>query len=198
MNQVQANPGRPAQGAGRSLPSSFMSRLMLLLAWILAWTVIFSAVDFWSIKLYDVCNLSWFQAYRAVMRYGVSWVAPPSFALAENAYFVWMNMYDPDYQMHEWAWYSGNPSNPDGHFNFVWGDGRGGWTKFSMKEWYAVWLFPTALWLFLIILVSKRKQAHLPRDVEGVPALVTLGGLDAALKWPTLPAVQPAPPLDDL
>ncbi len=81
------------------------SRITLigLLLWILGWTVIFSAIDFWSIKLYDICNDSWFEDYRAAMRYGAAWISPPSFALAENAYFVWMNVYDTPHAMHEWA-----------------------------------------------------------------------------------------------
>ena len=60
------------------------------------------------------------------MRYGLAWVSPPSFALAENAYFLWMNTYDGGYTMHEWHFYKGNPWNPDGKFNFVWA--RGAWS----------------------------------------------------------------------
>ncbi len=184
MNQVLATPGRPGQGFAWPFLSSLLSRFMLLLAWILTWTIIFSAVDFWSIKLYDVCNSSWFQDYRAAMRYGASWVSPASFALAENAYFVWMNVYDRDYRMHEWDWYSGNPVNPDGNYNFVWGDGNGGWVRFPMKEWYGAWSVPTGLWLVLLTFISKRKQAITRKNGEALPARLIFWGLADALKWP--------------
>jgi hypothetical protein len=140
--------------------------------------------------------LSWFQGYRAVMRYGASWVSPPSFALAENAYFVWMNMYDPDYQMHEWAWYSGNPTNPDGDFNFVWGDGNDGWIKFPMKEWYMAWLFPTGLWFLLLTFISKRKKAAVQRGIQIIPPRLMFFGLGDALRWLILRGVQEVPGLD--
>ncbi len=132
-----------------------------MLAWIAGWTVLFSGLDFWTIKLYDICNLPWFQTYRSIMRYGVSWVAPPSFALAENAYFLWVNAFDGERTMHEWDFYTGNPVNPDGDYNFVWGNNSGGWTKFPMKVWYSGWLLPTIPWLALFLLLLERKKAFL-------------------------------------
>ncbi len=169
---------------------------MLLLAWILVWTVVFSAVDFWSIKLYDVCNSSWFQNYRAVMRYGASWVSPASFALAENAYFVWMNVYDRNYRMHEWDWYSGNPVNPDGYYNFVWGDGKGGWVRFPMKEWYGAWLLPTGLWLVLLTFISRRKQAAARTDAGPWPGYMLFLGLGDVIRWTFLRTARRTPRLD--
>ncbi len=147
MNQARVNSGQRWRAFTR-LPFKTSSAFLLVwVSWIVVWIVLFSALDFWSIKLYHVCHARWFQEYRAAMRYGASWLSPPSFALAENAYFVWLNLYDPQHQMHEWEWFSGNPVNPDGHFNFVWGDGHGGWVKFPMKAWYEGWAFQTATWL---------------------------------------------------
>ncbi len=148
---------RPSASSNRR-PLAVLLPASLLLFWVVAWTVLFSALDFWSIKLYDVCNAPWFQQYRAIMRYGVSWVSPPSFALAENAYFVWVNMYDRDYRMHEWEWYTGNPVNPDGYYNFVWGTDTGGWMRFPMKEWYGGWLVPTIPWLFGVSFIFLRRR----------------------------------------
>ena len=130
----------------RSYRDSYRSLFPILLAWMFAWTLVFSAIDFWTIRLFQVDKAASFQDYRAVMRYGVSWASPLSFALAENTYFVWLNLFDPQYTMHEWDWYTGNPANPDGHWNFVWG-GAQGWTKFPMWKWYLLWLIPTMPWL---------------------------------------------------
>ena len=169
----------PARGwGGWQLLGPFLQWAAALLIWIIAWTVIFSAVDFWSIKLYDVPRYSWFESYRATMRYGATLVSPASFALAENAYFVWMNMYDRSYHMHEWEWYTGNPTNPDGYYNFVWGDGRGGWTKFPMKYWYGAWLLITLAWLAITASVIKwryhrahgRERERAVRDCSLQPA----------------------------
>jgi hypothetical protein len=144
--------------------SPLVTLFCLILTWILAWTIIFSAIDFWSIKLFQVQEYNWFESYRAGMRYGAAFVSPPSFALAENTYFVWMNLFDPGFKMHEWEWYSGNPANPDGYFNFVWGDGRGHWVRFSMKEWYGRWMIPSTIWLGVITLVfvRRRRRSRLP------------------------------------
>ncbi len=157
MNVVDVRSGALRQAHSRPPAARLGWPIALLLAWVLGWTVIFSAIDFWTIKLYDIPHYSWFEPYRAVMRYGVSWVSPPSFALAENAYFVWMNVYDQNYRMHEWEWYSGNPFNPDGYYNFVWGNGSGGWMRFPMKDWYGIWLLPTVPWLLGIVLWFRRK-----------------------------------------
>ncbi len=160
--QVHNGPKKGRRFGWRFLP--ILVPPAAILGWFLAWTVIFSAIDFWTIKLYDVPHYSWFEDYRAVMRYGASWVSPPSFALAENAYFVWVNMFDQHYHMHEWEFYSGNPINPDGRFNFVWGDGNGGWIKFPMITWYAGWLVPTLAWLAVVLLfLYKKRRAVLVR-----------------------------------
>lgn len=126
-----------------------------LFTWVIAWTVVFSAIDFWTIKLFHVEDAHWFQDYRAVMRYGASWASPPSFALAENTYFVWMQAFDRRRTMHEWEWYSGNPANPDGHWNFVWGDPYG-WIKFPVWKWYLLWSIPTAAWFLGLTFVARR------------------------------------------
>ncbi len=139
--------------------------LTVLLLWIAAWTFLFSALDFWTIKLWDVCNWPGFQEYRSVMRYGVSWVSPPSFALAENTYFFWVNTYDRGYTMHEWDFYKGDPFNPDGKYNFVWGDpNTGGWVKFPMSQWYSGWAVPSAIWLIIVTLVFGRRRWILPGE----------------------------------
>lgn len=137
---------------------------ILLGIWIVAWTIIFSGIDFWTIKLFDVCNRPWFNNYRSVMRYGVSWISPPSFALAENTYFIWVNLFDWNYQMHEWDFYTGNPINPDGHYNFVWGDNHGGWVKFPMIDWYSGWLMPTIPWLVIFTLLFARLRWAVPGE----------------------------------
>ncbi len=162
---VQLNRRSPATKPSRQpfIPTPFRW-LSLLLLWIAAWTFLFSALDFWTIKLYDAGNWPWFQQYRAVMRYGVAWVSPPSFALAENAYFLWVNTYDQGYTMHEWDFYKGNPFNPDGRFNFVWGDSHGGWMKFPMSEWYSGWLIPTIPWFVIVTLVFGRRRYALPGE----------------------------------
>lgn len=156
MNQVNSISRSSAARNRRQL--AWLLPVTVVLVWVVGWTVIFSALDFWSIKLYDVCHASWFQQYRAIMRYGVSWISPPSFALAENAYFIWMNMYDRDYRMYEWEWYSGNPINPDGHYNFVWGTSDGGWMRFPMKEWYGGWLLATIPWLLGVAVIFLRRR----------------------------------------
>ena len=129
--------------------------LSILFAWVVAWTVIFSGIDFWTIKLNHVDEWDGFHDYRAVMRYGASWASPLSFALAENTYFVWMDLFDPRRTMHEWDWYSGNPLNPDGYWNFVWG-GEHGWVRFSMWKWYVLWLIPTVPWLIGVRFIMHR------------------------------------------
>jgi len=161
VKQISSIPAR--RGVGRLLPASYVQWAAGLVLWIMTWTVIFSAVDFWTIKLYNVPQYSWFENYRAAMRYGATLVSPASFALAENAYFIWMNVYDRNYRMHEWEWYTGNPTNPDGYYNFVWGDGRGGWMKFPMKYWYAAWLLVTLAWLTVISSVAIKWRRHRAR-----------------------------------
>ncbi len=152
-----------------------------MLGWIALWTIIFSGVDFWTIKLFDVCHYSWFEEYRAVMRFGVSWISPPSFALAENAYFLWVNAFDPHYTMHEWEFYTGNPANPDGHFNFVWGDDHGGWMKFPMAAWYGGWLLPSVPWFIMVgLFLSGRLNQKRDRAPRTAPA-----GLQPALETVT-------------
>jgi hypothetical protein len=160
--------------------------ILFLLAWVAAWTVIFSGVDFWSIRLYQVCHYDWFGTYRSITRGFASFVSPASFALAENAYFIWMDMYDPRRTMHEWAWYSGDPVNPDGEFNFVWGTSSGGWAKYPMSEWYAQWSLLTFLWLAAVYLGFSRRRNRFkgklqpsspPRASHGIG----LGIRDAAL-----------------
>jgi hypothetical protein len=153
---VDSGPTSAELGQKR-IPALLAVMAWLLMVWVVAWTIVFSAIDFWSIKVLEVQDYRWFQPYRATMRYFASWVSPPSFALAENAYFIWMNVYDRQYKMHEWEWYSGNPVNPDGDFNFVWGDGKGKWVKFSMKEWYGLWLIPSTVWLGLVTLFLIRR-----------------------------------------
>ncbi len=56
--------------------------------------------------------------------------------------------------------------NPDGAFNFVWGDSRGGWVKFPVRDWYLGWLGPTVLWLLLVRFVANepRRLAESMRD----------------------------------
>ncbi len=161
MNQSSFRLNRTRAGLGRNRSASILAILTPpVVIWVVAWTIIFSAIDFWSIRLYQVEQYHWFQEYRAAMRYGASWLSPPSFALAENAYFVWMNMYDRHYKMHEWAWYTGDPVNPDGYFNFVWGDGRGRWVKFPMKVWYGLWSIPSALWFGGVKLASVKLRRN--------------------------------------
>ncbi len=129
----------------------------------MAWTIIFSGLDFWTIKLYDVPHYSWFEDYRATVRYSATLISPASFALAENAYFIWMNVYDHQYDMHEWEWYTGNPVNPDGYYNFVWGNGRGGWMRFPMKEWYATWMLITFIWFAVVWLAFAGWRRRITR-----------------------------------
>ncbi len=144
-----------------SVPAPFQW-LSLLLLWIALWTFLFSALDFWTIKLFDICNWPIFESYRSIMRYGVSWVSPPSFALAENVYFFWVNGFDQERTMHEWEFYSGQPFNPDGDYNFVWGDNHGGWMRFPMSIWYSGWLVPSILWLLGLLIIAGRRQLILP------------------------------------
>ncbi len=132
--------------------------LLFLVTWVIGWTGIFSAIDFWTIKLRSVEHWRYFFQYRGVMANIVAWVSPPSFGLAENAYFYWLNSFDPHYQMHEWAWYSGNPVNPDGDYNFVWGDGKGNWVKYPMVDWYARWGIQTLVWLGLVAFIYRRRR----------------------------------------
>jgi hypothetical protein len=144
--------------------------LALLAVWILTWTVIFSALDFWTIKIYNVPRYRWFEEYRTAVRYSAVLISPASFALAENAYFVWMNTYDPHYHMHEWEWYTGDPVNPDGYYNFVWGNGQGGWVRFPMKIWYGGWLLITVPWLAVVSLVffkwPRASALNAPMELE--------------------------------
>jgi hypothetical protein len=128
----------------------------LVLIWILAWTVIFSGLDFWSIKIYGVQQYSWFQPYRVATEVGGSVVCPASLALAENVYFIWLNVFDTDRTLHEWEWYTGNPVNPDGSFDFIWGDGQGGWIKYPMWKWYGIWLPITLAWFAALAQARRR------------------------------------------
>lgn len=165
MNQSSFRLNRTRARSSRNRLTTLCAVLTpLILTWVFAWTIIFSAIDFWSIRLFEVQDYRWFEEYRAAMRYGASWLSPPSFALAENAYFVWMNVYDRQYRMHEWEWYTGDPANPDGYFNFVWGDGTGKWVRFPMKVWYGIWLIPSALWFGAVTLAFvkwRRDRANI-------------------------------------
>lgn len=161
MEQTQTNQVR--RRAGRLFPTSYRGWATLLVTWVLTWTILFSGLDFWTLKLYDVSHYHWFETYRSAVRYSATIISPASFAFAENAYFIWMNMYDRDYGMHEWAWYTGDPVNPDGYYNFVWGNGRGGWMRFPMKEWYGVWLLITLVWLSIVSLVFVKWRQRVGR-----------------------------------
>lgn len=156
MNEILAVPVH--REISRQWLPTFRGVGPLIILWILTWTVIFSAVDFWSIKIYEVEKYSWFGASRAAIEVGGSLVSPASLAFAENAYFVWMNAFDGDHAMHEWEWYNGDPVNPDGSFNFVWGDGQGGWMKYPMWEWYGVWLLITSAWFAGLARVRLRRR----------------------------------------
>jgi hypothetical protein len=146
--------------SGRSWTS--LRRSLALLAWILAWTLVFSTTDFYTICLFHIDRYSWFQDYRNIMGLTASWISPPSFALAENVYFVWLNLFDPNRTMREWAWYVGNPANPDGQWNFVWGAPHG-WSKYPVLKWYGLWAIPSLLWFVAIdrLILSRAQTAAL-------------------------------------
>ncbi len=65
---VQFNRNGAAKPARRPFIPTPFQWLTLLLLWVTSWTFLFSALDFWTIKLYDAGNWPWFQEYRAVMR----------------------------------------------------------------------------------------------------------------------------------
>ncbi|MGB8644054.1 MAG: hypothetical protein WCF84_02365 [Anaerolineae bacterium] len=136
-----------------------MRRFLATLAlWIVGWTLLFSLCDFASIKVFRAYEYTWFQDYRRAMNDQAAWISPLSFALAENVYFVWVNVFDAARTMHEWDFYSGNPLNPDGKGNFVWGDGRGGWYAYPMTRWYEEWLRRAATWLGVVLAVAGSRS----------------------------------------
>src|SRR5437588_6467517 len=80
-----------------------------LVGWISLWLILFSAMDFWGIRLWQIERAPWFGDYRTAMYEYISWISPASFGLAENAYFIWVNLIDADRQNWEWTFYTGNP-----------------------------------------------------------------------------------------
>lgn len=125
-----------------------------LAIWIVAWTLFFSTLDFWAIRQWKMEQHVWFMDYRTAMYEYVSWISPASFGLAENVYFLWLNLFDRDQQNWEWTFYSGNPFNPDGDYNFVYGSGD----RYPMWRWYRHWLKNFVPWLALIVAYRNRRK----------------------------------------
>ena len=125
-----------------------------LVGWIGLWLLLFSAMDFWGIRLWQIERAPWFGGYRTAMYEYVSWISPASFGLAENAYFVWINLFDAERQNWEWTFYTGNPLNPDGDYKFVYGDGA----RYEMWRWYRHWLKNFVPWLAALLVYHHRRR----------------------------------------
>jgi hypothetical protein len=123
-----------------------------LLVWFGLWVIVFSGMDYWGIRVWQIQRADWFTTYRTAMYEYISWLSPASFGVAENAYFVWLDVFDGQKQNWEWTFYTGNPINPDGAYNFVYGDGA----RYEMWRWYRHWLKNFLPWLGAIIVYRRR------------------------------------------
>ena len=92
-----------------------------------------------------------FEAWRPVREWTAIVLCPPCAPLAENYYFVLMEVQASEDEQAQIlpVHYSGNPLAPDGP-RYWWGQGKGAdWRPVSMLAWYLYWLPYTVLWWWL-------------------------------------------------
>ena len=103
--------------------------------------------QWWSNGVWPAWALGSFTRWSPVREWTAKILCPPCGALAENYYFVLMEIEaGTDEQNSVLPVHYSNPLAPDG-FRFWWGQGTGReWRPVSMLAWYLYWLPYTVLW----------------------------------------------------
>ena len=107
----------------------------------------------WHYGRWPAWALGNFTNWSALRTHLGTLVCPPCAAMAENYYFVLMEIEASELEqgdvLTKHSPYSGNPLAPDG-LRFWWGQGPNEpWRPVSMLAWYLYWLPKTVLWWWL-------------------------------------------------
>lgn len=128
---------------------------IILMTWLLAnmdWQPIHYA--WWHNGQWPAWALGSFGAWSNVRTVAALVLCPPCGALAENYYYVLMEIEAGEEEQAavlKGKPYTHNPINPHGDFSFYWGQGEGReWRRVSMLSFYLWWLPYTVLWFIAI------------------------------------------------
>lgn len=128
-----------------------------LLVYIVLMTWLFARMDWnpihyawWHYGDYPAYAQNW-QTWGNVRLWAARILCPPCGALAENYYYVLMEVEAGDEEQASVLQeeYSHNPINPHGDWSFYWGQGDGQpWRRVSMLSFYLYWLPYTIIWWY--------------------------------------------------